>query len=204
MMASPVAAHTEPLKAIGMAIVPRPYPDLAFSPSPPRAFAYTRHPFHHVCDDGIWRPDDRMSHQCAKWLTDGGGRMLLTLDGPRAAVELSQGAFMLKGLRLLDDVGTDYGMVDRLVREDEEWWGGFFFACVHFGVDAWAVNVDSGRVARATNSSCLCLSHLTGDGLTGQMEEFFEYKEGDVWLLSVAAAMASAERNKEWWDDTAR
>lgn len=187
---SAVASHIEPLRAIGIAAMERPYPtDLAFLPTPAREFAYTRTPFHHVCDNGVWRPDDRMSGQCARWLTEGGGRMLLTIPSPTAAVELSQGVWMLRGLSLIANAEeTAYGMVDRIIQEDVEWWTGFLFACMHFeGVDSWAVNLNSGRVMRAADSTELCLSHLSEDAITDRLQEFFEYKGGDAWLLSVAA-----------------
>lgn len=188
-MPSAVASHIEPLRAIGIAAMGPPYPVLAFLPTPERAFAYSRDPFHHVCENGIWHPDSVIATQCARWLTEGGGRMLLTIPTPESTMELSQGAWMLRGLSLFAKTQrTRYGMADRIVEEDIEWWTGFLFASVHFeGVDSWAVNLDSGRVIHATDSTALSLSHVADDVIPAELVEFFEYQEGDVWRLSVAA-----------------
>ena len=202
MNPSAAAALVEPLRAIG--IVPVTYGKdqvLGFVPSPPRVNAFSRDPNHHVCDAGIWRPDDQISCHCASWLTDGGGRILLVVDGTRAAVELSQGAYMFNGLSLLNDSDTEYGMVDRLASADDlEWWCGFFFACVHFGLHAWTVNVDSGRVVRALDTTWMGLSHLAGDSIPSSLHEFFEYRQDDAWTNSTAVIRQRAiQAEYEGW-----
>lgn len=181
MVPSTIEEFAAELKAVGVTHDPR-RNKLDFTPSPARRFAYTRDAFYHICDTGIWRPDDQVSRQCEKWLTEGGGRMLLWLDGPWAAMEVSQGAFMFRGLSLLwGPVGNTEGWDVGIVNKDFDWWEGFFFACIHFGLDAWVVNLDSGRVARATDSTQLCLSHFADDAVTAAMEEFFEYDTDGGW-----------------------